>query len=131
MRETIGEQIEEEPTGEEAPLEEEDYGQELDEDDPNFDFGKAKMDYFKKRAKEILLSEAQYEYEGNPVQLPRAYKNLKSILRNPVVVHASTSDQRPHYLKMTFSMCRNAVNGERFLEVSKLQQMSSISRHPD
>ena len=24
-------------------------------------------------------------------------------------------------MKMTFSMCRNAVNGERFLEMSKLQ----------
>lgn len=25
---------------------------------------------------------------------------------------------------MTFAMCRNAVNGERFLEMSKLQQLT-------
>lgn len=79
------------------------------------------MDYFKRRAKEILMDENQFEYEGNPVPLPNAYKNLKNILRNPVVVHASTSENKPHYMKMTFAMCRNAVNGERFLEISKLQ----------
>jgi hypothetical protein len=33
-------------------------------DDPNFDFGKAKMDYFKKRAKEILMNDNSLEYEG-------------------------------------------------------------------
>jgi hypothetical protein len=33
-------------------------------DDPNFDFGKAKMDYFKKRAKEILINENPYDYDG-------------------------------------------------------------------
>jgi len=50
-------------------------------------------------------------------------KNLKNICKNPVVVHSSVGP-KPHYLKMTFSMCRNAVNGERFLELSKMQQNS-------
>ena len=31
--------------------------EEEEEEDSNFDFGKAKMDYFKKRAKEILMDE--------------------------------------------------------------------------
>jgi hypothetical protein len=33
--------------------------------DANFDFGKAKMDYFKQRAKDILMNESEIEYEGN------------------------------------------------------------------
>jgi hypothetical protein len=78
------------------------------------------MDYFKRRAKEILTSEKDIEYEGNPLSIGNAYKNLKSQLRNPVVVHSGNSETKPHYMKMTFSMCRNAVNGEKFLEMSKL-----------
>jgi hypothetical protein len=78
------------------------------------------MDYFKKRAKEILMSDKDIEYEGNPLSLPNSYKNLKAALRNPVVIHSGSSETKPHYMKMTFSMCRNAVNGERFLEMSKL-----------
>ena len=77
------------------------------------------MDYFKRRAHEILIGEKEVEYEGTPLNLPNAYKNLKAALKNPVIVHAN-SENKPHYLKMTFSMCRNAVNGERFLEMSKL-----------
>ncbi len=50
-----GEQLEEEEMeeDEEEPL------------DANFDFGKAKMDYFKQRAKDILMNENELEYEGN------------------------------------------------------------------
>ena len=77
------------------------------------------MDYFKKRAKEILTSEHTVEYD-HPLGLNNAYKNLKAALRNPIIVHATSSDNKPHHLKMTFAMCRNAVNGDRFLEMSKL-----------
>lgn len=87
--------------------------------DANFDFGKAKMDYFKQRAKDILMNEAEIEYEGNAVQLGVCFKNLKNAIRNPIVVHGG-SEKKPHYLKMTFSTCRAAVNGDRFLEMSKL-----------
>ncbi len=48
-----------------------------------------------------------------------AFKNLKNAIRNPVVVHAG-SEKKPNYLKMTFSTCRAAVNGDRYLELSKL-----------
>jgi hypothetical protein len=84
------------------------------------------MDYFKKRAKEILTNDRQLEYE-NPLSLGNAYKNLKAALRNPVIVHATSSDTKPHHLKMTFSMCRNAVNGDRFLEIAKLKELSQTS----
>jgi hypothetical protein len=53
------------------------------------------------------------------MQLGMCFKNLKNAIRNPVVVHAG-SEQKPHYLKMTFSTCRAAVNGDRFLEMSKI-----------
>ena len=59
-------------------------------EDENFDFGKAKMDYFKKRAKEILLDESEHEYEGNPVSLHNAYRNMKAALRNPIIVHSES-----------------------------------------
>jgi hypothetical protein len=95
-------------------------GEESEEEmDANFDFGKAKMDYFKQRAKDILMNEVDIEYEGNAVQLGVCFKNLKNAIRNPVVVHGG-SEKKPHYLKMTFSTCRAAVNGDRFLEMSKL-----------
>lgn len=98
---------------------EEDDEFEEEEMDANFDFGKAKMDYFKQRAKDILMNESEIEYEGNAMQLGACFKNLKNAIRNPIVVHGG-SEKKPHYLKMTFSTCRAAVNGDRFLEMSKL-----------
>jgi hypothetical protein len=109
---------------EEDPAEQMDNEEGMDEEegsemDPNFDFGKAKMDYFKQRAKDILMSEEDLEYEGNAMQLNMCFKNLKNAIKNPVVVHAG-SEHKPNYLKMTFSTCRAAVNGDRYLEMSKL-----------
>lgn len=73
------------------------------------------------------MSDKDIEYEGTPLTLNMCYKNLKNSLRNPVVVHHNGRDQKPGYLKMTFSMCRNAVNGDRFLEISKLKD-STMSK---
>lgn len=53
------------------------------------------------------------------------FKNLKNAIRNPVIVHAG-SEKKPNYLKMTFSTCRAAVNGDRFLEMSKLLGSSAV-----
>lgn len=85
------------------------------------------MDYFKKRAKEILLADKESDIdEQTPLfNLGNAYKNLKACLRNPVVIHSGNSETKPHYMKMTFSMCRNAVNGgDKFLEMSALLSKS-------
>jgi len=65
------------------------------------------------------MSETDLEYEGNAMQLGMCFKNLKNAIRNPVVVHAG-SEKQPNYWKMTFSTARQAVNGDRFLEMSKL-----------
>jgi len=87
------------------------------------------MEYFKKRAREILITENEPLKNNSTLGLPSAYKNLKAALRNPVVVHASTHE-KPHYMKTTFSMCRNAVDGEKFLEISKLKDSSSKHKSP-
>lgn len=60
------------------------------------------MDFFKKRAREILMDEQEMEYEGKPMPLAGAYKNLKHAVKNPSVVYTKL-DQKPHYMKMTFS----------------------------
>ena len=87
------------------------------------------MDYFKRRAREILLGDGlmdaagstQVNYDSNySLSLGNAYKNLKNLMNNPVVVHGSVTGIKPNYMKMTFSTCRQAVNGERFMELAKL-----------
>ena len=75
------------------------------EDDEEFDFGRAKMDFFKKRAREILMNEQDLEYEGMPMPLGGAYKSLKHAVKNPSVVY-SKLENKPNYMKMTFSMGR-------------------------
>jgi hypothetical protein len=49
------------------------------------------MDFFKKRAREILMSENDLEYTGKPYKLDQAYKNLKNAVKNPIVVHTSAN----------------------------------------
>ena len=95
---------------------EDDFEEQLD---ANFDFGRAKMDYFKQRAKDILMSDTDLEYDGTAMQLGMCFKSLKNAIRNPLVVHGG-SENKPHYLKMTFSTCRAAVNGDKYIEISKL-----------
>lgn len=75
------------------------------EEGEDFDFGEAKMEFFKKRARDILMNEADMEYEGAPMPLNNAYKALKSCVKNPTVTYSQTSD-KPHYMKMTFSVAR-------------------------
>ena len=100
-------------------------GEEEDEDDEEFDFGRAKMDFFKKRAREILTQEQDMEYEGVPMPLNGAYKNLKHAIKNPSVVY-SKLENKPHYMKMTFSMGRQAPAGGKFMDFA--QHDSSIAK---
>lgn len=95
-----------------------------EEEDDEFDFGRAKMDFFKKRAREILMDEADLEYEGNPMPLGGAYKNLKHAVKNPSVIYTKM-ENKPNYMKMTFSQGRQAPAGGKFLELS---QNASVSK---
>jgi len=65
------------------------------------------------------MSEVDLEYDGTAMQLGMCFKNLKNAIRNPLVVHAG-SEHKPNYQKMTFSTCRAAVNGDKYIEMSKL-----------
>lgn len=76
------------------------------------------MDFFKKRARDILMNEQELEYEGNPMPLGGAYKNLKHAVKNQAVVYTKL-ENKPHYMKMTFSMGRQAPAGGKFLDLSK------------
>ena len=60
------------------------------------------------------MNENDFEYTGKPYKLDQAYKNLKIALKNPLVVHSTTAE-KPGYQKMTFTTCRNAKNGDKFL----------------
>jgi len=98
-------------------------------EDENIDYGKAKMDEFKKQAMGLLLNQSETEYE-TPLDLPGAYKVLKGIIKNPVIVHS----KRPNkgYMKQTFATSRHAVavqgDEQRFLEYSKLSKQSKIDQ---
>ena len=80
------------------------------DEDKDVDFGAEKMNYFKKRARDILMSEEELEYEGAPMPLGNAYKALKHAVKNPSVTYTHTSD-KPHHMKMTFCMGRHAPAG--------------------
>ena len=81
------------------------------------------MDFFKKRARDILMNEADLEYEGNPMPIASAYKSLKHAVKNPSTVYTKL-DAKPHYMKMTFSQGRQAPAGGRYLQLSKQQEIS-------
>lgn len=100
-----------------------------EEEDENIDYGKAKMDEFKRQAMGLLLNENEAEYD-TPLDLPGAYKVLKGLIKNPVIVHS----KRPNkgYMKQTFATSRHAVavkgDEQRFLEYSKLSKQSKIEQ---
>ena len=83
------------------------------------------MDFFKKRAREILTADAELEYEGNPMPLNGAYKNLKLSIKNPAIVYTKL-ENKPNYMKMTFSMGRQAPVGGRFMELTKTRDFSEV-----
>ena len=95
-----------------------------EDDEDEFDFGRAKMDFFKKRAREILTADADLEYEGNPMPLGGAYKNLKHAIKNPSIVYTKL-ENKPNYMKMTFSMGRQAPAGGRFMDLSKKNSITA------
>ena len=97
-----------------------------EEDDDNFDFGRAKMDFFKKRAREILTNECELEYEGIPMPIQGAYKNLKHAVKNPSVVYTRL-ESKPNYMKMTFSQGRHAMAANNIsLNMSKSALSKSV-----
>jgi hypothetical protein len=80
------------------------------------------MDFFKKRAREILMNDIEMEYEGVPMPLGGAYKSLKHAVKNPSIAYAK-EESKPNYMKMTFSMGRQAPAGAKLMEMSQKNQI--------
>lgn len=77
------------------------------------------MEFFKKRAREILLEEENdLMYEGVPMPLGTAYKSLKHIIKNPTTVY-SKNEKKPGYMKMTFTQGRHAPAGGKYITLEK------------
>ena len=64
------------------------------------------------------MNEQEMEYEGKPMPLSGAYKNLKHAVKNPAVVYTKL-ESKPHYMKMTFSQGRQAPAGGKFMDLGK------------
>jgi hypothetical protein len=88
------------------------------------DFGGAKMDFFKQRARQILIDQALPEnfnyyqemnldmaYDGKPLPMKLCYQQLRNIMRRPVQTLGTgvSSGEQPGYMKPTFSAQRNAA----------------------
>ena len=93
-----------------------------EEDEDEFDFGKAKMDFFKKRARDILMAYSEIMYEGVPMPLASAYKNLKHAIKNPTTI--TNKEQKPGYLKMTFAVSRHAPAAGKFIDQHRQAEIS-------
>ena len=98
------------------------------EEDEDFDFGRAKMDFFKKRAREILMNESEMEYIGNPMPLSGAYKNLKHAIKNPASTMTKL-DEKPAYMKPTFAISRHAPAAAKHLEIGKMAEIAKSAKN--
>ena len=103
----------------------------MDEDDL-FDFGRAKMEFFKTRARQILFddmpgyqSEDNIAYEGEPLPLKMCYNQLKNLIKRPAVNYGS-AQEKPNYMKMTFAMSRSCAPNSKILQLSNM--MSSLEK---
>ncbi len=72
-------------------------------DDGLVDFGRQKMDQFKRICSSVLLSDGVGDYEA-AIELQQAYRSLKGALKNPKTCHPYHSNAG--YLKMTFAALR-------------------------
>ena len=100
------------------------------EEEDLFDFGKAKMEFFKQRARQILTDQyevnyiaqdpdAEYAYEGQPLPLKMCYQQLKNLIKRPAANYGSAKD-KPGYMKMTFAMSRSCAPNSKILQLSSM-----------
>ena len=102
---------------------------EVGDDDEVFDYGKARMDFFKQRARQILIDvplashgrqlEDEYLYEGNPMQLKLCYQQLKNLIKRPAN-NVGQTQEKPNYMKMTFAMSRSVAPNSKILQLSSM-----------
>lgn len=67
-------------------------------------------------------------YDGQPLTLKICYQQLKNIIRRPAVSYSTSTQEKPHYMKMTFAMSRSAAPNSKILEIqSMLGQVKAIT----
>lgn len=69
------------------------------------------------------MNDNDMEYEGVPMPLGGAYKSLKHAIKNPSISYSKV-ESKPHYMKMTFSMGRQAPAGAKLMEMSQGNQIA-------
>ena len=89
------------------------------------------MDFFKQRARQILLGPTAEEieekaYEGNPLPLNVVYSSIKNLIKRPAVTYNHSTTDQPHYMKMTFAMSRSVVPHSKVLQLSSM--LSSVKK---
>ena len=104
-------------------------------EDEEFDFGKAKMDFFKQRARQILVESGSYEqnmpyyegsnpgeyaYEGKPLSLKLCYQQLQNVIKRPVASVGVSDGDKPNYMKMTFAMSRSCAPNSKLFQLSSM-----------
>lgn len=90
------------------------------------------MDFFKQRARQILIEQATGDigyresdsedkaYEGAPMAMKICYQQLKSVIKRPAVSYTASTQDKPHYMKMTFAMNRNAAPNAKILQMQSM-----------
>ena len=95
------------------------------------------MDYFKRRARQILIEQTEssrYEdceqklYDGQPIQLKICYQQLKNIIKRPAVSYCATSTEKPHYMKGTFAISRSVVPEAKVPQLGSIMGQSGMNR---
>lgn len=83
------------------------------------------MDFFKQRARQILLRDSAVPGEenfviGKPLSLKNSYQSLKNAMKRPTVSYSNAEGNNKGYMKMTFAMSRSVAPGSKILELSKM-----------
>ena len=90
------------------------------------------MDFFKQKARLILIEQAAADhgysqpgsedkaYDGQPLQLKICYQQLKNIISRPAVSYSASTQDKPHYMKMTFAMNRSVAPTSKILQIQNM-----------
>jgi len=93
------------------------------------------MEFFKKRARQILIENAipedfQYEYgdensvrdndelayEGGPLPMKICYQQMKNLMKRPAMTYGHAGkEEQPGYMKLTFSASKNVHANSKIL----------------
>lgn len=82
------------------------------------------MEFFKQRARQILVEpqssmEEEYLYDGTALPLKLCYQQLKNLIKRPAP-NVGQTQEKPNYMKMTFSMSRSVAPNSKILQLSNM-----------